>query len=180
MSRIGYTPVPLPAGVELDIRPGVVGVKGPKGRLEVPVPDGITVKVDGSEAKLERRNDSKPQRSLHGLTRALLANAVHGVSQGYERVLEIVGTGYRGEVKGNKIVFTLGYSHPVEFELPEGITARAEERNTVIILQGIDKQKIGQVAADIRALRKPDAYKGKGIRYRGERISLKPGKAAGK
>ncbi|GAB4375445.1 MAG: 50S ribosomal protein L6 [Acidobacteriota bacterium] len=180
MSRIGLTPVTLPAGVTLTDKGGEIEVKGPKGVLTVPVADGISLKVEDGVATLSRRDDSKPQRALHGLTRALLANAVHGVTEGYERVLRVVGTGYRAEAKGNALTLSVGYSHPVEFPLPEGISARVEDRNTTIILNGIDKQKIGQVAANLRAIRPPDAYKGKGIRYRDERISLKPGKAAGK
>jgi len=180
MSRIGLSPVPLPSGVNLKVSQTQVEVKGPKGVLQVPVAGGISVKVDGGNASCARTDDSPPQRALHGLTRALLANAVHGVTQGYERVLEIKGTGYRAEAKGDTLNLSLGFSHPVEFPLPDGISAKVEERNTVIVLNGIDKQKIGQTAADIRALRPPDAYKGKGVRYRGERISLKPGKAAGK
>ncbi|RMG48157.1 MAG: 50S ribosomal protein L6 [Acidobacteria bacterium] len=180
MSRIGLKPVPLPAGVSIEPGARACKVKGPKGELTVPVADGISIEVADGVANVKRSDDSKPRRALHGLTRALLANAVTGVSQGYERVLEIHGTGYRAEMKGNNLVLQLGFSHPVEFPLPKGISARVEERNTVIVLSGIDKQEIGQVAANLRRLRPPDPYKGKGIRYRGERISLKPGKAAGK
>lgn len=180
MSRIGLQPVPLPSGVSVDLTAEGARVKGPKGTLSVPVPDGIGIAVDSGTASVARRNDSKSQRALHGLTRALLANAVHGVTEGYERVLEVRGTGYRAELAGNKLVMSLGFSHPVEFELPKGVSAKVEERNTVIVLSGIDKQEIGQVAADLKRIRPPDPYKGKGVRYRGERISLKPGKAAGK
>ncbi|MDQ7007002.1 MAG: 50S ribosomal protein L6 [Acidobacteriota bacterium] len=180
MSRIGNAPVALPGGVSLDMKADHVQVKGPKGNLAVPVAAGISVKVEDGVARCSRRDDSPRQRALHGLTRALLANAVKGVSEGYERTLLVVGTGYRAEAKGNGLTLSLGFSHPVEYPLPEGISARVEERNTVIVLSGIDKQKIGQVAAEIRALRPPDAYKGKGVRYKEERIHLKPGKAAGK
>jgi large subunit ribosomal protein L6 len=180
MSRIGLAPVPLPSGVSLSVEGPRAEVKGPKGTLEVPVPAGITMAVEDGRARVSRRDDSKPQRSLHGLTRALLANAVRGVSQGYELTMQIVGTGYRAELSGDQLTLSLGYSHPVVFQLPDGISARLEERNTVIVLNGIDKQQIGQVAANLRALRPPDPYKGKGIRYRNEQISLKPGKAAGK
>ncbi|MBP7147375.1 MAG: 50S ribosomal protein L6 [Acidobacteria bacterium] len=180
MSRIGYKPVPVPSGVTLRIGDGSVEVKGPKGTLRVPVPRGISVAVEEQQAKLSRRDDAKPQKALHGLTRALLANAVHGVTAGYERQLELVGTGFRIESAGNTLKLALGFSHPVVFPLPQGISARVEEKNTVVVLSGIDKQQIGQVAADLRALKPPDAYKGKGVRFRGEVVHLKPGKAAGK
>ncbi len=180
MSRIGLKPLPLPKGVTLDVGSVTAEVKGPKGALSVPIPYGITVSVEDGTAKVARKNDSKPQKALHGLTRALLANAVHGVSQGYERVLEIVGTGYRAEAAGTAINLALGFSHPVSFVLPAGIAARVEEKNTRIVLSGIDKQQIGQVAANLRKIRPPDAYKGKGVRYKEEKIVLKPGKAAGK
>ena len=181
MSRIGLKPLDLPNGVSLRLESeSQAEVKGPKGLLKVPVASGISVAIDGNVVTVSRRDETPQQRALHGLTRALLANAVTGVSSGYERVLEIRGTGYRAQAKGNQIELALGFSHPVVYDLPEGIAARVEERNTVIILSGIDKQQIGQVAAELRRLRPPDAYKGKGIRYRGERVSLKPGKAAGK
>jgi len=180
VSRIGLQPIALPQGVRLEVGPTSCRVQGPKGELTVPIADGISVEVSDGVANVKRSDDSKPRRALHGLTRALLANAVTGVSNGYERVLEIHGTGYRAEAQGQTLTLQLGYSHPVEFRLPDGISAKVEERNTVIVLSGIDKQQIGQVAANLRRLRPPDAYKGKGIRYRGERISLKPGKAAGK
>jgi large subunit ribosomal protein L6 len=180
MSRIGLLPLPLPNGVSLQVGEGDVKVKGPKGTLQVPVPAGISVAVEDGTASVSRSDDAKPSRALHGLTRALLANAVHGVTEGYTRVLEIHGTGYRAEASGSALKLLLGFSHPVEFPLPKGITAQVEERNTVLILSGIDKQQLGQVCADIRRLRPPDPYKGKGVRMRGERIHLKPGKAAGK
>lgn len=180
MSRIGLKPLPLPTGVTLTIAGAQANVKGPKGTLHVPVAQGIAVALENGTAKLSRRDNSGSQRALHGLTRALLANAVLGVSKGYERVLEIVGVGYRAEATGNAIKLSLGYSHPVEFHLPQGISVRVEEKNTVLVLSGIDKQLLGQVCADLRALRPPDNYKGKGVRYRGEHILIKPGKAAGK
>ncbi|MFN7967469.1 MAG: 50S ribosomal protein L6 [Acidobacteriota bacterium] len=180
MSRIGLKPLPLPKGVTLTVAGGQADVKGPKGTLKVPVAPGIDVALEEGTAKLSRRDNSGSQRALHGLTRALLANAVHGVSEGYERVLEIVGTGYRAEAAGTGLKLALGYSHPVEFHLPQGVTARVEEKNTVVVLNSIDKQLLGQTCADLRALRPPDNYKGKGIRYRGEHILIKPGKAAGK
>ncbi len=178
MSRIGKLPIPIPSGVALESKVESVEVKGPKGKLSVPIPRGITVKTEDGTVFVHRADDSKPQRAFHGLTRALLANAITGVASGYERVLEIIGTGYRAEASGNKMTLALGYSHPVDFVLPEGVSAQIE-KNTVVTLAGIDKQLLGQVAANLRALRPPDAYKGKGIRYRGEQIKLKPGKAAG-
>lgn len=180
MSRIGLKPLPLPKGVSLSVGAVATDVKGPKGTLSVPVPYGISIAVEADTAKVARKDDSKPQKALHGLTRALLANAVHGVSQGYERVLDIVGTGYRAEAAPGGISLALGFSHPIVFELPAGVTARIEEKNTRIILTGIDKQQLGQVAANLRKIRPPDAYKGKGVRYKDEKIVLKPGKAAGK
>ncbi|MDH3284204.1 MAG: 50S ribosomal protein L6, partial [Acidobacteriota bacterium] len=143
MSRIGLQPVELPNGVSVDVGASGLRVKGPKGTLSVPVPDGIGVDVESGIASVARRNDSKTQRALHGLTRALLANAVHGVTEGYERVLEVRGTGYRAELAGSTLKLALGFSHPVEFELPKGVSATVEERNTVIVLSGIDKQEIG-------------------------------------
>lgn len=180
MSRIGSFPVPIPKGVNIEDQGESFEVKGPKGTLSVPKPEGVSMSVEDGSAALSRSNDEKKLRALHGLTRALLANAVHGVSEGYTRTLQIVGTGYRAEAKGDSLNLSLGFSHPVDFPLPEGITAKVEERNTVVILEGIDKQKIGQVAANLRALRPPDPYKGKGVRFKDERISLKPGKAAAK
>ncbi len=180
MSRIGQKPLPLPKGVSLAVGPTEAEVRGPKGALKVPIPYGISVSVADGTAHVARHNDSKPQKALHGLTRALLANAVHGVFTGYERSLQVVGTGYKAESAGKNLNLALGFSHPVVFPLPEGVTARVEDRNTTIILTGIDKQLLGQVAANLRKVRPPDPYKGKGIRYRDEHITLKPGKAAGK
>lgn len=180
MSRIGLKPIPLPSGVALTPGEGAIAVAGPKGKLSVPLPGGITLALESNQAALSRRDNSKTQRALHGLTRALLANAVQGVTGGYERQLEIIGTGYRAEVAGQVIKLSLGFSHPVEFNLPLGIAAKVDDKKVVITLSGIDKQQIGQVAADLRALRSPDPYKGKGIRYKDEVVHLKPGKAAGK
>ncbi|MCE5248018.1 MAG: 50S ribosomal protein L6 [Candidatus Polarisedimenticolia bacterium] len=180
MSRIGKKPLPLPKGVTVGVGRTEAEVKGPKGVLTVPVPYGISVRIEENVAHVERKDDSKPQRALHGLTRALLANAVHGVSEGYERALQVVGTGYKVEPAPKGLTLALGFSHPVVFELPQGVAARVEDKNTTIVLAGIDKQQLGQVAANLRAIRPPDAYKGKGIRYKDEQIVLKPGKAAGK
>lgn len=180
MSRIGKKPIAIPQGVSVEVKQDLVKVKGPKGELSYAAPEGITVAAKDGAVVVERRRDEKRDRALHGLARSLVANMVTGVSQGYTRVLEITGIGYRAQVKGTKVAFTLGYSHPVEFDLPAGVTAKADEKQTTITLSGIDKQVLGQVAANIRELRPPDAYKGKGIRFAGERIKLKAGKTGKK
>ncbi|MCL4537602.1 MAG: 50S ribosomal protein L6 [Nitrospirae bacterium] len=180
MSRIGKQPIEIPQGVNVELKNDVVKVKGPKGELGYSLPEGIKASLVDSKLMVERASDTKVDRALHGLARSLISNMVSGVSKGYERVLEITGIGYRAQVKGNKITFTLGYSHPVEFELPVGVTAKVDDKQTTITLSGIDKQLLGQVAANIKELRPPDAYKGKGIRYSGERIKLKAGKTGKK
>src|SRR6266545_1454662 len=163
MSRIGKKPVPLPKGVEVRIG-DALQVKGPKGALTVPLPAGLTVENNGGTLEVKRASDE--HAALHGLTRALLANAVHGVSAGFTRELDIVGIGYRADVKGQVATFTLGYSHPIEFLLPEGVQLKIDKQ-THLVLTGYDRQMLGQVAAHIRALRKPDPYKNKGVRYTG-------------
>jgi large subunit ribosomal protein L6 len=178
MSRIGKKPIAIPKGVEVKLSGSDIKVKGPKGELSWTHPQGVSVAVEADQAVVTRQSDDKPVRALHGLTRSLVQNMVVGVSEGYTRALELQGVGYRAQAQGDKLVFTVGYSHPVEFKLPEGIKAEVDKKQTAIKLTGIDKQKLGQVAADIRAIRKPDAYKGKGIRYAGERLKLKAGKAA--
>ncbi len=177
MSRIGNTPINLPEGVSLTLDKNVVVVKGPKGELTYQLPPLIELEINQNEVKVKRANNSKPAKSFHGLTRALLANMVRGVSQGYTKVLELVGTGYRVAKQGNKLVISVGYSHPVEYLEPDGIKLEVEGNN-LIKVSGIDKQLVGQVAAEIRAIRKPEPYKGKGIRYQGEHIRRKAGKAA--
>lgn len=172
MSRVGKKPIPLPAGVKVQIG-GELIVEGAKGRLTVPVPEGI--RIEKNDGTLEVKRDGDQYAALHGLTRALAANAVAGVSQGFTRELDIVGIGYRAEVKGDVIVFSLGYSHPIEFMLPPGVSCKIE-KNTHIVLSGIDKQLLGQVAANIRSLRPPEPYKQKGIRYTGEALRKKVGK----
>lgn len=180
MSRVGKKPIEIPQGVKAEVKQGVIAVKGPKGELSYTFPEGMKITVSDSAIVIERNSDTKVDRALHGLTRSLVSNMVSGVSQGYTKVLEITGVGYRAQVKGNKINFTLGYSHPIEFELPAGVTAKVDEKQTTITLNCIDKQLLGQVAANIRELRAPDAYKGKGIRYAGQRIKLKAGKTGKK
>ncbi len=180
MSRIGKKPIEIPGGVDVKLDGNTVRVKGPKGELHWSCPEAVSISLDQGKVVVKRAGDSKLERSLHGLSRSLVANMVTGVSKGYQRVLEITGVGYRAQVQGSKIVFTLGYSHPVEFQLPQGITAAVDQKQTTLTLAGTDKQLIGQVAANLRALRSPDAYKGKGVRYAGQRMKLKVGKAGKK
>lgn len=180
MSRIGKKPIDISGGVDIKIEGKTIKVKGPKGELSWDYPERIQVSQGDGKVLIQRSGDSKLDRSLHGLSRSLVANMVTGVSNGYQRVLEITGIGYRAQVQGGKIVLSLGYSHPVEFLLPSGITAAVDQKQTTITISGIDKQLLGQVAANLRALRSPDIYKGKGIRYAGERIKLKVGKAGKK
>ncbi len=180
MSRIGKKPVDVPTGVNITLLDNTIKVKGPKGELQWAVPAGTKVSVADNRIVVERADDSKKNKALHGLTRNLIANMVTGVTSGYQRVLDIVGVGYRAQVQGKKITLSLGYSHPVEFTLPDGITATVDQKQTQITLAGIDKQKIGQVAANLKELRSPDAYKGKGVRYAGERMKLKVGKTGKK
>ncbi len=175
MSRIGNLPVQLPQGVTVTVAGGAMAAKGPKGQLSRAVPSHVEIAVEANRVVITRVNDSKPARARHGLTRALLQNLVTGVSVGFERKLEIVGVGYKAAVKGPILELHLGYSHPIEYQIPAGLEV-ATERN-FIVLKGIDKEVVGQAAANIRGFRKPDAYKGKGIRYHGERIKLKAGKA---
>ncbi|GBD95257.1 MAG TPA: 50S ribosomal protein L6 [Nitrospirae bacterium] len=177
MSRVGKNPINLPDGVDVKLQGDLITVKGPKGELKWNSPAGMKVSMQDKSIVVERPSDSKQFRSLHGTTRSIIANMVAGTSAGYRRVLEISGVGYRAQVQGRKISFTLGYSHPVEYQLPEGISAEVDKKQTLLTLQGIDKQLIGQVAANIRSLRSPNIYKGKGIRYSGEIIKLKVGKA---
>lgn len=177
MSRIGRSPITLPKGVELNVREGFITVKGPKGSLEVVISSRMTVTVENGEAVVARPTDHRNDRAQHGLARSLIANAVTGVSEGFSKNLEIQGVGFRCAMKGNNLELALGFSHPVVIEPPAGITIVAPEP-TKITVSGIDKQLVGQVAANIRAVRKPDSYHGKGVRYQGEFVKLKPGKAA--
>jgi large subunit ribosomal protein L6 len=181
MSRIGRKPITIPSGVNVKVKDGSVEVAGSKGKLSRLIPLGIEVKVDTTEIHVERKRDEKELRALHGLTRALVANMVLGVTEGFSKSLDIVGIGYRAElIEKNSIKFSLGYSNPVEFSLPQGVTVVVEERGTRVTIHGIDKEIIGETAARIKRLRPPDSYKGKGIRYRGEMLRLKPGKAGTK
>lgn len=178
MSRIGKLPITIPAGVKVAVDGAAVRLEGPKGKLQTSVPAGIKVQVDGNAVRVEREADERKMRALHGLTRKLIANMAQGVSQGFSRVLEINGVGYRAEVRGQEIHMTLGYSHPVVFFLPQGVTASVE-RQVVITLTSADRQLLGEMAAKLRSLRSPEPYKGKGIKYREEVIRRKAGKAVG-
>jgi large subunit ribosomal protein L6 len=176
VSRIGRKSVKLPEKVKLNVSDsGQVLVEGPKGKLEWTLPKQIKVRVEGSDIKLERTDDARNVRALHGLSRSLLNNMVTGVSQGFQKSLEIQGVGFRAQVQGKSLNLSLGYSHPIVFEIPEGIKITVQE-NTKLLVEGIDKQRVGQVAADIRAYYPPEPYKGKGIRYAGEQILRKEGK----
>ena len=180
MSRIGRMPIAIPAGVTVDVAENnKVTVKGPKGTLERVLPEEMTIKVEGSEVVVTRPNDLKKMKSLHGLTRTLIANMVKGVTDGYEKVLEINGVGYRAQKQGKKLVLSLGYSHPVEMEDPEGLETVVEGTNKITV-KGIDKEKVGQFAAEIRDKRRPEPYKGKGIKYADEVIRCKVGKTGKK
>lgn len=175
MSRIGKKPIALPEGVKVDIKDGLVLVEGPKGSLSRPLLEGIQLDVEESTLLVKRANDTKRVRSYHGLMRTLVANMVEGVSKGFEKKLEIVGIGYRSELQESGITLFLGYSHPINFPLPAGISADIEKQ-TLVTIKGIDKELVGQVSAKIRDLRRPDPYKGKGVKYAGEVLRKKAGK----
>jgi large subunit ribosomal protein L6 len=178
MSRIGRLPVVLDKSVKAQVVNGQVLVSGPKGKLEMSLPASFELSVEDSKLVVKRPNDARRERALHGLTRKLVANMVEGVSKGFTRVLEINGVGYRAEVRGNAITLSLGYSHPIVYQLPAGVTAKVE-RQTILTLESADRQLLGSVAAEIRALRPPEPYKGKGVKYSDEMIRRKAGKAAG-
>ncbi len=175
MSRVGKKPIPLPTGVKVEVKDGWVSVKGQKGALQRPLLESIEMDVADGVVTLKRTSDEKRARSYHGLMRSLVANMVEGVSKGFEKKLEIVGIGYRSELKGKNLALYLGYSHPIDFPLPEGISAEVEKQ-TLLTIKGIDKELVGQIAAKIRDLRKPDPYKGKGVKYAGEILRKKAGK----
>ena len=179
MSRIGKKPIPVPKDVKILVQGNVVTVQGPKGKVEAPLPKGIRLEQKDGVLTAIRENDS--QAAVHGLARALVNNAVEGVTKGWQRDLEIVGVGYRAELKGKgTVVFSLGFSHPIEYPLPTGVDATVDPKQTKITLNGIDRQKVGQVAAEMRSLRPPDPYKNKGVRYAGERLKKKVGKTGAK
>jgi large subunit ribosomal protein L6 len=178
MSRIGKQPIPVPPGVKVAVDGGTVMVEGPKGKLSQAIPTSLSVRMDSNVLTVARSSDHRTVRALHGLTRALLANMVRGVKDGFERKLDIVGIGYRAQLQGKNLQLALGYSHPVIYPLPDGVQAEVE-RQVSITLRGADKAVLGQVAAELRSLRKPDPYKGKGIKYAEEHIRRKVGKKAG-
>jgi large subunit ribosomal protein L6 len=175
MSRIGRKEIVVPKGVEVKVAEGVVRVKGPKGELSKAVHPNVSVQVDDGHVRVNRSSEEKFHKSLHGMLRNEIANMVVGVTQGYQRVLEITGVGYRAQLQGRSLSLSLGYTHPIEFTLPVGIDAAVDKQTTVTI-RGIDKYLVGQIAAKIRSLRKPEPYKGKGVKYAGERIIRKEGK----
>jgi large subunit ribosomal protein L6 len=182
MSRIGKKPIAIPKGVKINLSDGYVEVTGPKGTLKTPLPKGVKFRVEGEQLIAER--ETNDHAAVHGLARALVQNAVTGVTEGFTRQLDVVGVGYKADVQKGRVIFNLGYSHPIEFPLPQGIEVKIErvakpsiqQYQTTLTLTGIDRQQIGQVAADMRSLRRPDPYKGKGVRYTGEVLKLKPGK----
>ena len=183
MSRIGKQVITIPKGVTVTIHDGELEVKGPKGTLRTPIPEGISFRQEGDQLQAERTSDE--QAAVHGLARALANNAIVGVTEGFTKQMDVVGVGYKADVQAKRIVFSLGYSHPIEFPLPEGIEVRSErvpakssinQYQVTLTLSGIDKQKLGQVAAEMHSLRKPDTYKGKGVRYADVQYKLKPGK----
>ncbi len=178
MSRIGKKPIVIPSEVKVESTNGTIEVSGPRGKLTRKIPEGIMTEIEADVLHVKRPNDEKSSKALHGLTRSLIANMVRGVTDGFSIHLEIVGVGYKADLAGkDRVNFSLGYSKQMEFALPDGISAEIEDRGTKLTLMGIDKERVGETAARIRKLRKPDAYKGKGIRYKDEKLKLKPGKA---
>jgi large subunit ribosomal protein L6 len=173
-------PIQIPNGTKVTVQDGTFTAEGPRGKVSQPVFDGFPVEVEGNTLTVQRTGDSGPERSKHGLLRALIANAVQGVSAGFTKQLDIVGVGYRAEVKGDHVQFALGYSHPVLYDIPEGINVQIDPKANRVTVSGADRQRVGQVAAEIRGLRRPDPYKGKGIKYSNEVLRRKVGKAGGK
>jgi large subunit ribosomal protein L6 len=176
MSRIGKLPITVPKGVDISIANELVTVKGPKGRLQVKLLPGVSAAVEDGTINVTRADDGRETRSFHGLVRALLANATTGVSEGWSKELEIVGIGYRAESQGKSVIFNLGYSHPIDFAVPDGIEIDVDVKANKVTVKGIDRQQVGQIAAEIRGLRPPEPYKGKGVRYSDERVRTKAGK----
>lgn len=179
MSRVGKKPIPIPTGVQVSVADTTVRMKGSQGELKQALPPGIRAEVRGADLHVLRDGDNPRARAFHGLARSLVANGIRGVAQKFERKLEIVGIGYRANLEGKRVTFSLGYSHPIEYPIPEGIEILVDKQ-TALTVRGIDKQKVGQVAAEIRDLRRPGVYKGKGVRYEGERVRQKVGKSGGK
>jgi large subunit ribosomal protein L6 len=177
MSRVGKKPIEMPAGVEAKLETGKITVKGPLGEISQGVDPKLTVKKENNQIKVERPSDQKIYRELHGLTRNLIANMVTGVSKGYEKTLDISGVGFKAATQGTNLMLSLGFSHPIVYPLPKGIKATVDAKQTQITLKGVDKQLVGQIAANLRSLKKPEPYKGKGIKYSGEVIHRKEGKA---
>jgi large subunit ribosomal protein L6 len=176
MSRIGVQPIDIPDGVKVELKGSELSATGPKGALKLTLRDEVSVEVDGSVLKVSRKNEERESFAFHGLTRSLVANMVTGVTKGFEKKLEIIGVGYRADVQGSDLNLQLGFSHPIKYALPDGITASVDKQ-TLVSIMGADKQLVGQVAADIRAFRKPEPYKGKGVRYLDEHVRRKAGKA---
>jgi large subunit ribosomal protein L6 len=179
MSRIGRKPIVLPSGAKLELKDGLISVSGPKGSLSRKLLEGLELSVDGNTVAVQRLHEDKKIKGFHGLMRTLIANMVDGVHLGFEKKLEIAGIGYRAELQGNNLMFYLGYSHPITFPLPQGITAQVDKQTSVTV-RGIDKELVGETAAKIRALRKPDAYKNKGVKYANEVLKKKAGKTGKK
>jgi large subunit ribosomal protein L6 len=179
MSRIGKKPVAIAKGVKVEVKDGKIVVSGPKGQLEEKLRGDVAIKIEGETVKVERQNDNKETKALHGLYRALISNMVAGVSNGYTKKLEITGVGFKAELKQNFIMLSLGFSHPIYFKPPEGVKVEVPQP-TAVIISGIDKQLVGSVAAKIRSFKKPEPYKGKGVKYEGEVVRRKEGKTAGK
>ena len=177
MSRVGKKPIEIPSGVEAKLETGKVTVKGPLGEMSTGVNPNLTIKKENNKLLVERPSNQKVYRELHGLTRNLIANMVTGVSKGYEKTLEITGVGFKASAQGSNLMLNLGFSHPVVYPLPKGIKATVDAKQTQIVLKGVDKQLVGQIAANLRSLKKPEPYKGKGIKYGGEVIHRKEGKA---
>jgi large subunit ribosomal protein L6 len=180
MSRIGRKAVAIPSGVTIELKQYDLVVKGPKGELSIVLLPEVSVAIEGNELRVDRKDNSDAARARHGLTRVLIDNMAIGVSKGFEKSLEIIGVGYKAQVKGSTLVLNLGHSHPINFEIPKGIEIAQDEKNkNLLFIRGIDKQLVGQTAADIRSFRPPEPYKGKGVRYGGEQVRRKAGKAAG-
>lgn len=178
MSRIGNQPVNIPEGVKVDIKGSEVKIEGPKGKLDVNIPNGIKAESKDNQIIVSRKNDSREMKSLHGLSRSLILNMVIGVTEGYKQNLQIIGVGFRAQVSGSKLTLNVGYSKPFEYQIPSGISVKVED-NTNLTIEGLDKQLVGETTAQIRRIRPPEPYKGKGIRYRDEEITLKEGKTVG-